>query len=210
MPAVYRFRVTFEDYDDVYRDIEIKSSQTFEDLHNIIQKSVNFDGAQLASFYMSDDNWSKGREITLMNMADTDDKQEEEDDDDRPKNKKPKPLPMKEATLADFILDPHQKIYYVFDFMAMWTFFIELIKIIPGPDKNSYPRVIKSVNEAPKQYGSSTLGAVSEDFDFLDEVAVVTAPVDDEELPEGEEGEESTVDDLDLESPDYLKDQEDI
>ena len=28
--AIYRFRVTFEDYDDVYRDIEVRSNQTFE------------------------------------------------------------------------------------------------------------------------------------------------------------------------------------
>ena len=209
MPAVYRFRVTFEDYDDVYRDIEIRSNQTFEDLHNIIQKSINFDGAQLASFYMSDDNWSKGQEITLMDMTDPDEEQED-DDDGRPKNKKPKPLPMKEAKLAAFILDPHQKIYYVFDFMAMWTFFIELIKIIPGPDKNAYPRIVKSVHEAPKQYGGSTLGAVNEDFDFLEETTAIASVDDEEDLPEGEEGEESTVDDLDLESPDYLKDQDEI
>lgn len=210
MPAVYRFRVTFEDYDDVYRDIEIKSRQSFEDLHNIIQKSINFDGGQLASFYMSDDNWGKGREITLMDMSEA--YLDDEDEDERPGNKKPAPITMKQARLADFILDPHQKIYYVFDFMAMWTFFVELIKIIPGPDNGEYPRVVKSVHEAPKQYGSTTLGAVNEDFDFLD-VATVDAVgpvVDDEELPEGVEGEETTVDDLDLESPDYIKDQDDV
>jgi predicted double-glycine peptidase len=31
--ALYRFRVTFEDYDDVMREIDVKSNQTFEDLH---------------------------------------------------------------------------------------------------------------------------------------------------------------------------------
>lgn len=208
MPAVYRFRVTFEDYDDVYRDIEIKSKQTFEDLHKIIQKSINFDSSQLASFYMSDDNWSKGREITLMDMSEPD---EDEDDDERGGPKKPAPITMKDARLADFILDPHQKIYYVFDFMAMWTFYVELIKIIPGPDNGEYPRIVKSVHEAPKQYGGSALGAVNEEFDFLKEDGIASVVAgDEEELPEGEEGEESTVDDLDLESPDYLKDQEDV
>ena len=66
--AVYKFSVTFEDYDDVYREIEIKSSQTFEDLHKAIQDSIGFDNKQLASFYMSNDMWRKGREITLMDM----------------------------------------------------------------------------------------------------------------------------------------------
>jgi hypothetical protein len=207
MPAVYRFRVTFEDYDDVYRDIEIKSKQTFEDLHKIIQKSINFDSSQLASFYMSDDNWGKGQEITLMDMSEPD----MDDEDERPGNKKPAPITMKDARLADFILDPHQKIYYVFDFMAMWTFYVELIKIIPGPDNGEYPRVVRSVHEAPKQYGGSALGAVNEEFDFLHENGIGSVlSADEEALPEGEEGEESTVDDLDLESPDFLKDQDEI
>lgn len=204
MPAVYRFRVTFEDYDDVYRDIEIRSNQTFDDLHKIIQKSINFDGLQLASFYMSDDNWSKGQEITLMDMSES-----EEDEDERGGNHKPVPITMKQARLSNFILDPHQKIYYVFDFMAMWTFYVELIKIIPSPENGDYPRIVKSVNEAPKQYGSTTLGAVNEDFDFFDETAVEPeAAVEEEGLEE--EGEGSTVDDLDLESPDFLKDQDEV
>lgn len=204
MPAVYRFRVTFEDYDDVYRDIEIKSNQTFEDLHKTIQKSINFDGSQLASFYMSDDNWTKGQEITLMDMTDG-----EEDDDERGGNHKPAPITMKQAKLANYILDPHQKIYYVFDFMAMWTFYVELIKIIPSPENGDYPQVVKSIHEAPKQYGSTTLGAVNEDLDFFEE-ATVEPEVPGAEEGFEEEGEESTVDDLDLESPDFLKDQEDV
>jgi hypothetical protein len=37
MSVVYRFRVTFEDYDEITRDIEIKSTQFFSDLHTAIQ-----------------------------------------------------------------------------------------------------------------------------------------------------------------------------
>jgi hypothetical protein len=31
--AVYKLRVTFEEFEDIYRDIEIRASQTFYDLH---------------------------------------------------------------------------------------------------------------------------------------------------------------------------------
>ena len=41
--AVYRFRITFENFEEVYREIEIKSDQTFEDLHFAIQSSIGFD-----------------------------------------------------------------------------------------------------------------------------------------------------------------------
>ena len=62
--AVYKFRVTFEEYDDICRDIEIKSTQTFEHLFHAIKEAINFDGKHTASFYMSDINWKKGHEIT--------------------------------------------------------------------------------------------------------------------------------------------------
>jgi hypothetical protein len=39
--AVYKFKVYFEDYDDINRVIEIKSTQTFLDLHKGILASIN-------------------------------------------------------------------------------------------------------------------------------------------------------------------------
>jgi Plasmid pRiA4b ORF-3-like protein len=138
MALVYRFRVTFEDYDEVTRDIEIKSSQTFEDLHQIIQSCIGFDGSKSASFYISNDNWVKGQEISLEKKND----------------KEGKAIAiMNDSKLNIHIADPHQKIYYLSDFDANWGFMIELIKIIPDADVNKlYPVCIKSIGEAPKQY----------------------------------------------------------
>lgn len=149
--AVYKFRVTFEDYDDIYRDIEVKPTQTFEELHKTIQDSIGFDGSHEASFFMSDDMWKKGQEITLMSDS--------------------KKLPlMKKARLCDYIIDPHQKIYYIYDFNTVWAFYIELIRILPNEDSNAaYPRCIKKVGDAPKQYGATALGAALSEFDFLNE-----------------------------------------
>ena len=60
---------------------------------------------------------------------------------------------MKDARLADFIADPHQKIYYISDPEANWCFFVELNKIIPqGDDQRNYPVCVKIAGEAPKQY----------------------------------------------------------
>lgn len=173
--AVYRFRVTFEDFDDVHRDIEIKSTQSFEDLHHVIHNSIGFDAASPASFYMSDDYWKKGKEISTRELT------EEE---------KSKVALMKKARLCDFIADPHQKIYYIFDFNAMWTFRIELIKIFVNEEIGAaYPRCVKIIGEAPKQYGVTNLGAVPEPEDF-DETLT---SLEDEDLPEGTEGDDAIV-----------------
>lgn len=145
--AVYRFRISFEDDEDVYREIDVLGKQSYEDLHRSIQEAIGFDNSKEASFFMSDDYWRKGQEIALR-VQETDD----DDDDDYPrKTKKPAKL-MSKSRIADFIDDPHQRIVYVFDPVAKWTLMLELMKILADDPKANYPRCNKSVGAAPKQY----------------------------------------------------------
>lgn len=164
--AVYKFKITFEDYDEVTREIEIKSNQTFEDFHNAIHKAIGFDGNFPSSFYMSNDFWHKGKEITLKENS--------------IKNKE-KTVLMNTSLLKNFIEDPHQKIYYIFNHDNPWTFLIELLKITIQEDpKITYPICTKSQGEAPKQFGNATVNrAANDDFDFLNET---TLDGDDEEV----------------------------
>lgn len=155
--AVYKFRVTFEDYDEVTREIEIRSSQSFEDFHQAIHKSINFDGKASSSFYMSNDHWHKGKEITLLESSVKDPS---------------KTSLMASSFLKNFIIDPHQKIYYVFNFDKPWTFYIQLIKITVNEDpKITYPVCVKSAGEAPKQFGNTAIiASANDDLDFLNEL----------------------------------------
>ena len=63
--AVYRFKISMEENEDIFRDIDIQASQSFEDFHTIIQAAFKFDAKLSASFFISDDYWRKGQEITL-------------------------------------------------------------------------------------------------------------------------------------------------
>lgn len=150
--AVYKFKVSFEDYEDINRTIEIKSTQTFFDLHKAILESINFDNKQMASFYMSNDSWKKGQEITLEDMT------------DNPEN----PIPvMAKAKLNQYIIDPHQKIFYVYDFVECWTLLLELVSIsITENPKIKYPVCIKSVGLAPKQYDKVQRFGLVDDNEF--------------------------------------------
>lgn len=180
---VYKFRVSFEDHEDIYRDIEIKPSQTFEDLHQIILQSIGFDNSQPASFFMSDDNWKRGQEITSAPRK-VKIKGEEVD------------LPvMKNARLNEFIIDPHQKIYYMADPKGQWTFYVELIKIIADDAATAYPRIVKKSGDAPKQFGASTLGKASSDFDFFNESGIDVPEEGEDSLIEGDTGEEEDASD---------------
>src|SRR5204862_1885949 len=145
------------------------ASQTFEDLQAAFHAAIGFDVTKSASFFLSDDNWKKGKEITSRELSD------EESASVKSLN---------EARFSETIADPHQKIYYVYDPDVQWGFHIELIKIIVGGEPGAvYPRCIKTSGEAPKQYGSTVLGAVPEPEDF-DEDSIELL-VEEEDLPEG-------------------------
>jgi hypothetical protein len=159
--ALYRFRITFEDYDDVIREIDVKSNQTFEDLHRAIHQSTGYSPEYSSSFYVSNDQWIKGEEITYMPNQKRIDRGV---------------ALMDKVKLLKYIDDPHQKFYYTFNFDRPFDFHVELLKIIleenPG---TSYPAVIKSAGEAPKQFGNiitpAAAPAGADDFDFLNELA---------------------------------------
>jgi hypothetical protein len=143
--AVYRFRVSLEDNEDVFRDIDIKSGQTFEQFHTAIQEAFKFDDKHSASFFVSDDYWRKNQEITL--------KKEDLplDEDEIRKKVDPKKL-MSEIKIAKYIEQPHQRFVYIFDPVAQWSFLIEMLKIIEDNPKLNYPVCSRSAGVAPKQY----------------------------------------------------------
>ncbi len=167
--ALYRFKITFEDYDDVTREIDVKSTQTFEDLHRAIHQSTGYNCEYPSSFYISNDQWIKGEEITYLPNQRRIDRGV---------------VLMDKVKLSNRIDDPHQKFYYTFNFDRPFDFHVELLKIIldetPG---TTYPAIIKSVGEAPKQFGNvfnpTILPPANEEFDFLNEMEF--APEDAEE-----------------------------
>lgn len=163
---VYRFRVVFEDYEEVYRDIDIKSSQTFYDFHTILLSSINFEDNCEASFFTSDDMWRKGDEIALNPPK------EETDNKSRKKVAPPK-YTMKKCKLAALIDDPHQKFIYVSDpNTTAWTFMIELKTIVPDNEKVKYPTCSKTVGIAPKKVKAPIVlpDVLDDEFEEVDEL----------------------------------------
>jgi hypothetical protein len=57
--AVLKFRIYWEDDDSVYRDLAIKHTQSFLELHQAILKSFDFDNKHHATFFRSNDNWQR-------------------------------------------------------------------------------------------------------------------------------------------------------
>ncbi|WEK33437.1 MAG: hypothetical protein P0Y53_13175 [Candidatus Pseudobacter hemicellulosilyticus] len=190
--AVLKFRVYFEEDDSIYRDVVIKHTQTFFQLHQVILKSYEFDSKHPATFFRSNDNWQKGREISLAKY-------------DRPY--KVDPLLMEETIIGSEIRNPNQKFIYHYDFVKGWSFLIELINVSKEESsKLEYPAVSKTEGIAPSQYGTKglmgdKLTEVEEKYDLkagTEGFSQKNEDGDDEELPadeaSGEEGEGESED----------------
>ena len=175
--AVLRFRVYFEEDDSVYRDIALRHTQSFFQLHLGILKAYEFDSKHQATFFRSNDSWQRGREISFEKY-------------DKPY--KVEPLLMKVTTIGSEIKDPNQKFVYVYDFVRNWSFFVELINVSREENgKLDLPAVVKSEGIGPSQYGARGL--------IGDKLAEVEEKYDlNKDTPGfGEEGEET--DDLGIE-----------
>ena len=132
---IYRFRIILDTQEDVFRDIEIESDATLEDFHNAITQSFGFGGQEMASFYLSNELWEQGEEIALFDMSDG---QEEI-------------RVMIETLIEDVVEEEQTKLIYVYDFLNMWTFLVELADIAEHESDRSYPNLMFSHGEIPEE-----------------------------------------------------------
>ncbi|WP_310992342.1 IS1096 element passenger TnpR family protein [Aequorivita marina] len=132
---IYRFRVILDTHEDVFRDIEIKASDTLEDLHNAVIQSFGFDGQEMASFYLSNELWEEGEEISLFDVSD-------EEGGIRLMN---------ETSLEDVVDEKNTRMLYVYDFLNMWTFMIELGDIVQAEEGVLYPNLMYVEGQVPDE-----------------------------------------------------------
>ena len=174
--AILKFRIYWEDDDSIYRDVAVKHTQSFFELHEIILNGYEFDNKHKATFYRSNDKWQRGKEITLEKYD---------------KQYSAAPLIMSETLVGSEIRDPNQKFIYVYDFNKNWTFMVELINVNKEESsKTSYPACLRKEGIAPSQYG--TKGLISEKLAEIEEKYDLNAEA---LLSMGNEGEEEDVGD---------------
>lgn len=151
--AILKFRIYFEEDESIYRDVAIRHTQSFRDLHEAILRSYEFDSKHKATFYRSNDHWQRGREISLEKYD---------------KEYRAEPLLMAETIISSEIRDPNQKFIYQYDFAKNWTFLVELINVSKEENpKLSYPSTVRIEGIAPSQYG--TKGLLGEKFADVEE-----------------------------------------
>ncbi|MGO3184125.1 MAG: IS1096 element passenger TnpR family protein [Aequorivita sp.] len=148
---IYRFRIILDTHEDVFRDIEIKASATLEDLHNAIIQSFGFDGQEMASFYLSNDLWEEGEEISLFDVSD-----------------EPGAVRVMGETYLEDVVDEHKtRMLFVYDFLNMWTFMIELADIAEPEEGILYPNLMFVQGQIPDEAPEKEF--IAEDIDDDDD-----------------------------------------
>jgi len=158
MPGL-KFRILLDSHknEEVFHDILVSDDENFESLFKSIIEAFEFRGDQMASFYVSNENWDKGEEISLLDLS----------EGEESSNLKI----MKNTRINECLFDTDQKFILIYDFMKMWTFFVELIEEGKLINNLKYPRIIFSngmvPNVAPKKiFDKKDLESDYED-DFL-------------------------------------------
>jgi hypothetical protein len=146
---IYRFRIILDSQEDVIRDIEIEQTATLEEFHNVITQSYGFGGQEMASFYTSNEMWEQDEEIALFEIGD-----------------EPNGLRiMSETLIEDVVSKEEPKLIYVYDFLTMWTFLVELAEIAEYEDGMTYPNLMFAHGEIPDDSPHKEFIAESEEFE---------------------------------------------
>ena len=150
---IYRLRVILDNdtEDNIFRDIEIKDNSTFEDLHYTIINSFHLHGKELAAFYISNDNWEQGEEIVLDGFTENNQ------------------ILMSETNLKTIINENQKKFIYVYDFLKLWTFFVEIFEVSQEKKDAIYPKNIFSNGNLPKEAPKKQFVAEQYEDSFEDE-----------------------------------------
>lgn len=132
--TVYKIRIILDTDEDVFRDIAIGEQSSLEEFHNTIVNAFGFLGNEMASFYTCDSDWNQDEEIVLFPM-------DEMQEDKRR---------MSEVGLDEVLSEESPKLLYIYDFMNMWTFFVELADIVAAEEGETYPLLLFSFGDVPE------------------------------------------------------------
>ena len=136
---VFRFKVISDKVENFALHIDADAKNTFFELHEAIQDECKYNPSEIATFFLADEEWDKGLEITMF------------------KNnfqKQNNALTMKNATLGDYLNAKEDKLIYVFDVINQKSLYIELNEIVMEK-KISSPVVTYNRGMAPVQSSSN-------------------------------------------------------
>ena len=131
----YLIRVVSDEVDDFRREILIDDDATFLDLSNVLLKSCGYPDDQMTSFFICNDEWERGEQVTREDVHDSSDAEVDF-------------YTMADTALNEFLDKGITNLEYVFDPFNDRVFSLCLRDELPGSGE---AEVVKSVGDAPQQ-----------------------------------------------------------
>ena len=143
-------RIHLENKEDVIRDIEIIATHNLEQLHFAIVDAFELEKNEMASFYMTNDEFELLQEIPLFSIEE----------------KNNSMLAMNEIILSSVFRLEGNQLLYIYDFLKMWRFLITFHT--RSEDKTDETVCINKIGKMPKEAPKITFKAEKE-FDPFEE-----------------------------------------
>ena len=125
----YNIRVILESKEDVIRNIEINSDCLLSELHYYLIECFDLNKNELASFYTTNNELEINDEIPLISF------------EDRSSN-------MQNTKLEVVLGEHNNNLIYVYDYMKMWRFLIELKS---KEEDFDFKKCLSKIGEMPKE-----------------------------------------------------------
>lgn len=131
--GAYAFKVTFLPDKQIYRTLEVRSTQTLDHLQRAFHRIINWDTDHLYAFFLNGRAYDPDYQCACPMEQDA-------------------AYRTNEAVIGELGLAAKQKFLYLFDYGDNHKFEVEVVAIHSQADAGDYPRMVESNGRAPAQY----------------------------------------------------------
>jgi len=142
-----RLKVRSDTAEDFILLIDADATNTFSQLHELLQKECNLNPSQAVAFFTADEEWDKGIEIIMS-----------PDDPLHPFSSNE--MTMSNTRLVEFLKNKEDKLLYTFDVLNDKSLYIELFEIVMEKTINT-PAVKLHKGKTPVQSSMNKTGKQS-------------------------------------------------
>lgn len=146
MSEIYVIRAILDAEEDVIRDVAIRADANLFDLHQLLIQAFDLDKGEMSSFFKSNEEWNQGEEISMMDF-----------DPETGMN------PLDSTKVSDVFAETGSRMLFVYDYLDLWTFYLETLDIRESENNKTYPHVIASLGERPKTAPHKEMKAESQE-----------------------------------------------
>lgn len=134
--SLFSLMITLDDEkNDVIRQLVVEGQSSLFDLHQSIVEAFKLNPGEMASFYYVEGNWEMSEEIPMEKF-----------------DEKSPIRAMSECNVEDIFLE-NDRLVYVYDFLSLWTFFIERVKTAENVSSTG---VVLSIGTLPDEAPGKT------------------------------------------------------